>query len=202
MSTSSYAARNNSGMAASDDPGRVARRPPARPHLAHFPELLQPISSDRPDRPFFPIPPDPRPCVADSGSMKAILRAAWPFLILLAAPSVAPAQEPAPKTNAGAFWVRLEYLQWWVRNDRAPLPLVTTGPAGVANAGALGGSDTTVLFGEQLDYRANSGGKFYVGGWLDSAQTVGVEATGFCLETHTIAGKVNSDRTDGSPVIA
>ncbi len=58
-----------------------------------------------------------------------------------------------------------------------------------------------MLIGPDLNYKPDSGGKLTLGDWLDSAGTIGVEASGFCLETHTIHEKAYSNRTDGAPVI-
>jgi hypothetical protein len=136
-------------------------------------------------------------------------------LLTLTAPAAAQAPEPVPGPLTGdltiteppapaawRFWSRAEYLAWWIRGDHAAVPLVTTGPAGAARSGALGESTTAVLVGPNLDYRYNSGGKLFLGGWFDPTTTFGWEFTGFCLETHTTHEKAYSDRTDGSPVIA
>ncbi len=82
------------------------------------------------------------------------------------------------------------------------MPLATTGPAGAPHAGALGEPGTQVLIGPDLNYKPNSGGKLWLGYWLDADMTVGVQASGFCLETHTVHEKYYSNRTDGAPVIA
>ncbi len=119
------------------------------------------------------------------------------ILLALLAASPAAAQESAPAEpppEAWRFWARAEYLMWWVRDDRAAVPLAVTGPA-AAPASAP-------LLGPNLDYRLNSGGKLFLGSWLDDAATFGIEASGFCLETHTIHEKADSDRTGGAPLIA
>src|SRR5262245_36483289 len=67
---------------------------------------------------------------------------------LLAAdlPLKAPAAIP-PSGNL--FWAEVDLLAWSVKGDRLP-PLVTTSPAGTpfAQAGVLGLSTTSVLFGD------------------------------------------------------
>jgi hypothetical protein len=66
----------------------------------------------------------------------------------------------------------------------------------------LGNPATTVLFGDQpLDHGHNSGGYIELGGWLNPDQTVGFQASGFMLETHTIHGEANA-ADSGAPVIA
>jgi hypothetical protein len=132
------------------------------------------------------------------------------ILCLLAVDAVAAAQETAPAAvfneaatdNSWRFWARAEYLLWFIRGDHLPVPLATTGPAGVARAGALDLPTTSVLIGPNFNYKPDSGGKLTLGSWLDDDRTLGVEAAGFCLETHTIHKKHYSNRTDGSPVIA
>lgn len=132
------------------------------------------------------------------------------FLWILATPLVCGAQEEITTNNCPCeepvpcerFWGRAEYLLWRIKSDQAPAPLLTTGPAGSPTQGILGQPGTVVLYGTELDYRLNSGGKFVLGTWLTSNQILGIELSGFALETHTIHGEVNSNRTDGAPVLA
>src|SRR5262245_40187439 len=108
--------------------------------------------------------------------------------------------EPAP---GYVLWGRAEYLLWWSRPERAPGPLVTTGLPGDPRQGALSNPTTRTLYdGSRLDTHDQSGVRLFLGGWLDAEQTLGVELGGFVLETHTIHGKADSNRTDGAPVIA
>ncbi len=114
-----------------------------------------------------------------------------------------PVMEDMPAPQPSRFRVSAEYLMWWIKDDRAPGPLVTTGPANDPKAGVMGNPGTSALFdGSHLDYRLNSGTRLTLGWWLVPEEILGVEASGFVLETHTIHGKVDSNRTDGSPVIA
>lgn len=122
--------------------------------------------------------------------------------LLAAATSIRAQEASIPASEPWRIWARAEYLLWWVRDDRAPAPLVTTGPVGAPRSGALDQAGTSVLVGPDIPYRGNSGLTILVGGWLDSAATIGVEAGGVCLETHTLHNKVYSNRTDGAPVIA
>src|SRR5262245_22771081 len=108
--------------------------------------------------------------------------------------------EPAP---GYVLWGRAEYLLWWSRPERAPGPLVTTGLPGDPRQGALSNPTTRTLYdGSRLDTHDQSGVRLFLGGWLDAEQTLGVELGGFVLETHTIHGKADSNRTDGAPLIA
>jgi hypothetical protein len=108
----------------------------------------------------------------------------------------------AQDSAASGLWARADFLLWRVKNDETPLPMVTTGPAGDPRAGVLGNPATRVLYGDQLDYRLNGGAYLAVGWWCDPDRLLGVEFGGFCLETHTIHGEFESNRTDGAPVIA
>lgn len=103
---------------------------------------------------------------------------------------------------ARRFWIDGEYFLGWIKSDRTPGPLVTTGPPLDPAPGTLGNPTTSVLFdGSRLDYRLNSGARLALGGWISSDGEIGAEISGFVLETHTIHGEANSDLT-GSPVIA
>jgi hypothetical protein len=101
------------------------------------------------------------------------------------------------------LWVTAEYMFLWMKSDRTPGPLVTTGPAGSPTAGAHGAAGTGIVYdGTYLDHRLNSGVRLDGGYWFNVDRTFGLEVGGFVTETHTIHGKADSNRTDGSPVIA
>jgi hypothetical protein len=123
-------------------------------------------------------------------------------------PAAVPVGPPVVALNEAAagdswsFWARAEYLLWFIRGDRGPVPLATTGTVGSAHSGALGDPGTATLIGPDLNYKPNSGGKLWLGAWIDPDMSIGVEAAGFCLETHSMHKKAYSDRTDGAPVIA
>lgn len=127
---------------------------------------------------------------------------AWAQEVLVPGESF-PVMEEATEPPPTRFWAKAEYLMWWIKDDRAPGPLVTTGPANDPRACVVGNPGTGVLFdGSHLDYRFNSGTRLTMGWWLVPEQVLGIEASGFVLETHTIHGQANSNRTDGAPVIA
>jgi hypothetical protein len=70
-----------------------------------------------------------------------------------------------------------EYLSWWTNGPSTPA-LATNSPAGTAqaNAGVLGRTGTSVLYGnDSLDSDLRSGGRFRVGGWADACQSHGWE---------------------------
>ncbi len=127
----------------------------------------------------------------------------WPLALTLLSclPASLLAQEPF-ESNQGRTWASVEYMLWWIKTDRAPIPLVTSGTPGDPSQGVLGAPGTKVLFGQELDYGLHSGARILFGGWLGDEQLLGAEIGGFVLETHTIHGEFNSNRTDGAPVIA
>ena len=101
------------------------------------------------------------------------------------------------------FWVRAEYLLWWIRDSQVPA-LITTGVPG-ANAlpGVLGQPGTAVLFGgSDVDNEVRSGGRFTGGFWLDDVQTIGLEANFFFLGSRSVRFDRASSGVAGSEIIA
>jgi hypothetical protein len=97
-------------------------------------------------------------------------------------------------------WAELDYLMWWMRGSPQP-PLVTTSPAGtpLANAGVLGAPGTGVLFGgTPVNTSMRSGGRLFLGTWLNDAQTFGVEGNFLYLESKTANFSAGST---GSPIL-
>ena len=86
-----------------------------------------------------------------------------------------------------SFWVRGEYLLWWIKDSQAPA-LITTGvPGATALPGVLGQPGTTVLFGgSDVDNQVRSGGRVTGGFWLDNCQTVGLEGNYFFLGSRSV----------------
>jgi hypothetical protein len=81
-------------------------------------------------------------------------------------------------------WLGAEYLLWWTKSGPMPVPVLTTAPLNspALVPGALGNPDTTVLMGgRDLNYPVQSGARFTAGSWLNTEQTVGVEASYFFL---------------------
>ncbi len=100
----------------------------------------------------------------------------------------------------GRIWVRGEYLLWWTKSVPVP-PLLTTSPQGTPRdtAGVLGLPTTEVLFGGQgylTDPR--SGGRIWVGAWLNEEQTFGIEANFFGLQN--LSTTYNAAST-GNPIL-
>jgi hypothetical protein len=119
----------------------------------------------------------------------------------MAGEPIVPMYETPPEAS-WRYWARGEYLLWSIRGDHVPLPWTTTGPAAAPGAGAVGEPTTSVLIGPDLNYKFVSGGKLWLGFWLDNEATLGIDGSGFCLESHTIHEKSYSNRTNGAPLIA
>jgi Putative beta barrel porin-7 (BBP7) len=97
------------------------------------------------------------------------------------------------------IWVHTEFLLWWIRSANFP-PLVTRGAVGDVSPGALGSSNTTVLFGHGgMDYQNRGGGRFTLGGWFDDEQKWGMEAGYFFLHGHSLG---QSFASPGNPPYA
>jgi hypothetical protein len=98
------------------------------------------------------------------------------------------------------FWFRSEYLLWWDKSANLPA-LATTSPQGTAydQAGVLGQTGTTVLFGGSVDPGGSSGARLTLGYWLSDCHDLGVEAT--CLFFGNKAA-VFDETSQGDPIIA
>jgi len=114
-------------------------------------------------------------------------------------PAVDACEACPPETPACGWtpwiWGRAEYLLWWTDGMDVP-PLVTTSPSGTSQdeAGVLGQSGTSILYGNTgLNSDARSGGRFTLGLWLDSCGCRGIEATYMTLGTKTETFGASSD---------
>jgi hypothetical protein len=88
-------------------------------------------------------------------------------------------KKPGPKC-----WIDGEYLLWWIKDAPIPVPLITTGNPADPVPGAFGQPGTAFSFGPtKQDLGSFSGGRVTVGGWLNEAGTIGLEGSGFLLET-------------------
>jgi hypothetical protein len=86
-----------------------------------------------------------------------------------------PAADPLHKH----FYLKGEYLLWWLKGERVP-PLVTT--SSPQDQGFLGAPTTQVLFGgNSLNTNARNGARFTAGCWLDQWCDQAVEVSGFFL---------------------
>jgi hypothetical protein len=122
---------------------------------------------------------------------------------LVSDPSGPSARSEAASNPPDCFWVRGEYLLWWIKNSQIP-PLITTGAAGAtALPGVLGQSDTSVLFGGSgVDNQTREGARVSAGFWLNDSHTVGIEGGYFFLGSRAVRFDDSSTGALGSPVIA
>jgi Putative beta barrel porin-7 (BBP7) len=116
--------------------------------------------------------------------------------------------EPCAKADwacgrPSCFWVSGEALLWWTKGSQVPA-LITTGvPGATALPGVLGQPGTTVLFGgSDVDNGVRVGGRFTGGFWLNSCQTIGVEASYFFLGSRSAHFDAASNGALGSAMIA
>lgn len=104
---------------------------------------------------------------------------------------------------ARCFWLRGEYLLWWLKDNQGP-PLITAGvPGATPLPGVLGQPGTAVLFdGSNMDNQLRSGGRFTGGLWLNSCQTIGLEGSYFFLGCRTVQFDALGSGAFGSTLIA
>jgi hypothetical protein len=101
--------------------------------------------------------------------------------------------------TSGPVYVRGEYLLWWLKGDGVPA-LVTTSPQGTprAQAGVLGQTGTSVLFGDsQLNSTSRSGGRVVLGWW--AGPTMRIEGEFFGLGS---ASANFNQASTGDPILA
>jgi hypothetical protein len=93
------------------------------------------------------------------------------------------------------WWVRGEYLMWWLKGQGLPA-LVTTGSPSDAVPGALGQPHTAVLFGDStVGDGMRSGGRFTFGWWCDDEHTIGVDGSFFFLAPRSVQFFAGSNGT-------
>ena len=127
--------------------------------------------------------------------------AAWLFT---AAPILAQSPSDTPSSDAPAnvdlssrdldistFWVRGDYLAWWMKNAPLPLSLVT----------GNGANPTQELLNTNQSFGVFSGFRVDAGGWLDSYNTFGLEGTFFGLQNRSRTFAADSDAA-GNPTLA
>jgi hypothetical protein len=80
-----------------------------------------------------------------------------------------------------SFWLGLEGLVWWTKNQPLPVPIVTTGPASDGgSAGNLGMPGTTSLDGS-LHNGVSGGIRLFAGGWFNCDHSIGMDGSVFVL---------------------
>ncbi len=99
----------------------------------------------------------------------------------------------------GPIYVRGEYLSWWLTGQSLPA-LVTTSTGGTAQAqaGVLGQSSTSVLFGDgSVNTGSQSGGRVVLGWWIDPSARIEAEYFGLGQQTTNF-----NQTSDGSTILA
>lgn len=100
------------------------------------------------------------------------------------------------------LWVRGEYLLGW--SKASPMPaMATTSIAGTSeeDAGVLGLSTTSILFGGAADAGARSGLRMTLGYWFCPCQQYGIEATYTNFSSDGVSF-YQSSNASGSPILA
>jgi hypothetical protein len=100
------------------------------------------------------------------------------------------------------MWFDAEALFLWTKGDNLPA-LVTTSPVGTPRpeAGVLGVPGTTVLLGgnNAFDNSGRVGGRFTLGGWFNTENTVGLQGSFFFLGQRNDTFEAASP---GTPILA
>jgi Putative beta barrel porin-7 (BBP7) len=110
-------------------------------------------------------------------------------------------QNFAPPMAEPRVWFTTDYLLWWVKGQNISQPLITVGSPNDLVPNALGQPNTRVLFGDNtVDYGAQSGFRFTLGGWLNNERTWGLEASGFFLLSRSSGVAFSSD-ANGNPAL-
>jgi hypothetical protein len=107
---------------------------------------------------------------------------------------------PVDGPSEGRAWAEADFLFWWMKGTALPA-LVTTSPAGtpINQAGVLGSSSTTVLFGNSTaNVGARAGGRIEAGYWFDD-HCCGIQADFFMLESKA---SDFSAASNGSPILS
>jgi hypothetical protein len=111
--------------------------------------------------------------------------------------------EPAG-SSAALYWVRGEYLLWWLKDQG--LPALVTTSASQASAGQPGFPDTRVLFGGDVDGKVRQGFRVTFGAapllipaGYDREYAIGLETSFFLLGHHVNSFFASSP---GDPVLA
>src|ERR1043165_6757518 len=138
-----------------------------------------------PPPPFFP--PDPVPLLDPPGGERFPMDIAF-----------TPGSSPAPFR----YWLRVDYLLWWMKDGPLPIPVVTTGDPNDALPGAIGQPGTQLLMGNSsFHFRDSPGVRLVLGGWCDPVQNIGIEGNVFALARRSRAAEVSSD-ISGNPLLA
>jgi len=115
-------------------------------------------------------------------------------------PDLPPADEAAePAQQSYRVWARADWWLAWIKGVTWPV-LVTQGATSDPLPGALGQPGTMFRFGGgEVVPQARQGGRFQLGGWLDSDEGFGVELGGLFLASRNVGIGLTSP---GTPAIA
>jgi hypothetical protein len=179
------------------DPGTEESLPPPTP-APSAPDAEPPTGPPKPyvSPPDAYPPPPPAPYAPPPGFDPRFP----PPPSLYSATNPPPYYLPNPINNPN-FWLGLEGLIWWLKDQPVSVPLVTTGPASQGgNAGDLGMPGTTSLDGP-LHNGATGGFRLFMGGWFNPTHTIGMDGSLFILGQESTSFGVVDRSGVGSLVI-
>ena len=102
------------------------------------------------------------------------------------------------------IWGNAEFLMWWSKGAPVSTPLLTQATNSAdPTAGQIGSANTSVLLGDRsYDLNTRYGGRFTLGGWLDSERTIGLEGTYLFIAPSSTTRTFTSNGAPGSPALA
>jgi Putative beta barrel porin-7 (BBP7) len=159
---------------------------------------IAPLSAQyTPPAPFPPTPP-PSEGVAPPAQPPTLPPPAYPGpvmpndpVVVMPAPLVL---RPVYDPNAYRIWVRAELLLWWVKN--APMPINV-----VASDDLVNNPNGTPVGNSSGNYGVFTGGRFAIGGWLETNRNIGIEVAFFGTEQRNSNFSAGSD-ANGNPMLA
>ncbi len=107
--------------------------------------------------------------------------------------------DPFHRACGERFWVIGDYVQGWMRPGPLTAPVVTSGSQAV-NTAVLGQPNTTVLYGNQVNYPTTPGIRLEVGGFVGDGNRVSVDVDGLYYVAARSRFTANSD-SNGNPAI-
>jgi hypothetical protein len=108
------------------------------------------------------------------------------------------------KTDNARVWGGTEFLMWWTSKVPVNTPLFSQANnlAADPTAGQVGSANTVFLLGEHsYDLGTRYGGRATVGGWLDSASTIGIEGNYLYIAPTSTTRTAGSSGTLSSPYV-